>query len=1024
MNISKICIDRPVFTTVISLILVLLGLLGLEQLSLSANPVVFRPKLVVTVEAPGSSAEFMEKNITIPLENVLRTTPYLSFTMSSSSQSFAEIDLSFKNITQEEFLTAQSAVMQAINQVQLPNNANPAQIASSSNNGPQLMVFAISDPKMGQHALVDYVQNNIVRRLQQAPGVGKVQQWSTSDALRVNLNPINMAEQNITVTDVLNALKNNNISLQAGTLINTEQTIPINLESQLESIKQFQNVIIQQTADRVVRLQDVAKVAIASDSFGGAYTFYNGVQGVGIGIVAANDANPIAVGKELRTLIGTMQNSFPPGMQVHMLWDQAQLIQHSVEEVFWTIFEAIILVALVTLLFLGRWRFAMIPIVTIPICIISSFSIMWLLGFNINLMTLLALVLAVGLVVDDAIVVLENCHRHVENGLSAFDAAIKSMKEITFPVIGMTVSIIAVYILTAFMRGKTAVFFQQFAFTLAGAVFISGIIALTLTPMMCSRLMTKIGAHGYDAILETIFNTLRTNYKKMLLWILQHKWLPISLFIGLFVVGIFVFKELPTTLIPEEYGGYIFLGIQTQQTASVAFTEAIAKKVIAELLAQPATKSIMSFGGGTGNDSNFGMNIIELKPAYTGFDANMKIASQFGDLFKNLTNAQVFSVAMNVNNDNSDGQQPGQVSAYVTGYADYTELANDITTYVAALENTGMFQQVQNNLKYNSQQIDIHIDRIKASELGVNINDIDTALSTFLGGYTFSTGYQFNGVNYPVIVQLPASDLKDLNILKDIYVKNISGQQISLTRLLTIKPIIELPLRTHINSARAGEIDVVAKSQYTTGQVIAAIQSIAKSALPPGMNVTFSQSELDILTGNYMLTLIFALGIIFIYLVLAAMFESFIDPLIILLTVPLCIIGALTMLYFIDGSLNIYTGIGLVTLIGLVSKHGVLITQFANDILISKKVSALEAIIEAASIRIRPILMTSATMIVGAIPLVFSTGIGSNSRSQIGWVVIAGLIVGTFFSLFVVPVAYLLLNKLKRKHILLAENEL
>lgn len=1022
MNISKVCIDRPVFTTVISLVLVLLGLLGLDQLTLSANPVVFRPKLVVTVDAPGSSAEYVEKNITIPLENSLETTPYLSFTSSTSAEDNSEIDLYFKNITPEQYLTAQSTVLQAVSEVQLPSNANPPEIRTSSHDGSQLMVFAISAPHMSQQALVDYVQNNIVRSVQQVPGVGSVQQFSTLDALRINLNPLKMAEQNVNVSDVLNALKNNNLSAQAGSIINSQQAIPITLDSSLDSIKQFQNVILKQTADSIIRIKDIASITISSEDFGGAYTFYNGKQGAGVGIIASDDANPIQVGNELRKMLAKMQQTFPPGMQIHMMWDQAKLIQHSVEEVFWTIFEAIILVALVTLLFLGNWRFAMIPFVTIPICIISSFSIMWVLGFSINLMTLLALVLAVGLVVDDAIVVLENCHRHVESGLSPFNAAFKSMKEITFPVIGMTISIIAVYIPTAFMSGKTAVFFQQFAFTLAGAVFISGIVALTLTPMMCSRLMSKISAHGYDAFLEKIFTQLRMHYQRVLSWILKHKWLPISIFIGFVIVGLYIFKLLPTTSIPDEYGGYIFLGIQAPQTASVAYTENIAKSVIKTLLEQPSVESIMSFGGGDDDSDAFGMNIIKLKPGYQGFDTNLKIATQFGALFPNLTTAQIFSVPLNVNGDQSGGEQPGQIAAYVIGFADYNELANDVKNYVAALQKTDMFQQVQNNLQFNSQQMTIHIDRIKASQLNVNIDDIDTALSTFLGGYTFTQGYQFNGVNYPVIVQLPASDMKDLSILNNMYVNNSDNQQINLNQLVSVNSTVEMPIRTHINSMRAGEVDVVANSQYTAGQAIATLLAVGKATLPPGMSVTFSQRELDILSGNNMLALIFALGIIFIYLILAALFESFIDPLIILLTVPLCIIGALAMLYLIGGSLNIYTGIGLVTLIGLVSKHGVLITQFANDILLSKKVSAFDAIIAAASIRIRPILMTSATMIVGAVPLVCSSGIGSNSRSQLGWVIIAGLLLGTFFSLFVVPVAYLLLNKLKRNRILLAED--
>lgn len=1014
MNISKTCINKPVLTIVISLVLILLGILGFKQLQLRANPDVFRPKLVVMVEAPGSSAQFMEKNVTIPIENALQSTPYLSFSHSDSSENYSQISLYFKNISPEKFLSAQSFVLQAVDRVQLPQNAQQPEIRTSSHNDTQVLIFAVSAPKMGQHRLVDYVANNIVRRMQQVPGVGTVQQWSTRDALRVALNPTKMAELNITVPDVINALKNNNVSAQAGAVVNPDQTIPINLDSRLQSVKQFQNVILAQQANRIIRMKDVARIHIDNRTFGGAYTFYNGKQGVAVAVTADDNANPIALGKRLRTAIANMQLSLPPGMTVHPLWDEAKIIQHSVDEVFWTILEAVFLVALITLAFLGRFRFALIPIVTIPVCIISAFGIIWLFGFSINLMTLLALVLGVGLVVDDAIVVLENCHRHVEAGLSAFKAATQSMKEITFPVIGMTISIIAVYIPTAFMSGKTAVFFQQFAFTLAGAVFISGIVALTLTPMMCSRLMTKVGQKGYDAFLDRMFNGLRKSYKALLAWILKNKWLPLMVFVVVLACGGFLFSKLPSTLVPKEYGGYVFLGIQTPQTASVAYTESIAKRVLNKLEGSPKISSMMSFGGGTSNSANFGGNMIRLSPDYRSFDANAAAATSFMKLFSHITAAKIFAVPINVNGVSHGGSQPGQISVYVVGFSTYENLANVLKNYALALRKTGMFQQVDDNLKYNSQQLDIHIKRTEATKLGVSVTDIDTAISTYLGGYVFNNGFQFDGVNYPVIVQLPKNNLQDLRVLKDIYINNVDGEKINLNRLVSVTPSINLPQRTHVNGMRAGMINVVANPQYTMGQVVKTMQRIAKQDLPPGMSLAYTQRVQDMINGNHTLVLIFGLGIIFIYLVLAALFESFIDPLIILLTVPLCIVGALAILFFIGGSLNIYTGIGLVTLIGLVSKHGVLITQFANDIRREKDISIFDAVIEAASIRIRPILMTTATMVVGAVPLVIASGVGANSRSQIGWVIIAGLVLGTFFSLFVVPVAYSLLAKLKR----------
>lgn len=1005
MKLPEICIQRPVLTIVISLVLILLGVLGYQQLPLRADPKVFRPNLHVMVIVPGSSAQYVEKNIVIPLENALQNTPYLSYMYSNSRQAFATINLHFRNITPEEFLTAQSQVMQAVNATRLPDNAEKPEIRSAGHSGPNLLFLSVSSTTMGQHRLVDYVYNNIVRRLQQIPGVGSVQQYSTRDALRINLLPKKMAQLNVSASNVINALKANDISIQSGQVVNSEQAIPINLNSRLQSISQFQNVIVRRSANRIVRLKDIAVVQIDHRSYAGAYTYYNGKEGVGIGLIASDNANPILLGQRTRKLIAEMQKTLPPGLKFHVIWDQAKLIQQSVKEIYWTILEAIAFVAFITFLFLGRWRFAAIPVVTIPVCIVSAFSVMWLLGFSINLMTLLALVLAVGMVVDDAIVVLENCHRHVEQGMSPMSAAFKSMKEITFPVIGMTLSIVAVYIPMAFMRGKTAVFFQQFAFTLAGAVLISGIVALTLTPMMCARLMSKGRLRGYDATLERIFNSLKKYYHASLDWVLDHYWVPVIIFIAIFSVGLYVFNDLPSTLIPKEYGGYIFMGIKTPDSASVFYTEKIAKKVIAETLKMPQIDGIMSFGGGTGNSNNFGANIIRLKEKYRNYKDNIAIATTVAEKFKNLIGASVFAVPMNVSGQDHHSGQPGQYEFYITGFTGYPLLTNVVKNYVSVLNKSNVFQQVDNNTRYSSQQYDIGINRLKASELNVPIENIDTAISTFLGGYTLHDGYQFSGVNYPVIVQLPIRDMKDLSILKDIYVPNTSAVNIALNRLVSIKTSINLPERIHINAMRAGEIAVIPKSNISPGQMLNTMQALAKSVLPPGITLTYTQRVRDMLHGNYMMVLIFGLGITFIYLVLAALFESFIDPLIILLTVPLCIVGALIVLRLIGGSLNIYTGIGLVTLIGLVSKHGVLITQFANTIRSEGK-SIRESVLEAATIRIRPILMTTTTMIVGAIPLILATGIGSNSRTQIGSVIIAGLLVGTFFSLFVVPVAY------------------
>lgn len=1007
--LAKICIHRPVLAIVLSIVLTLIGVLGYQQLEVRDMPKLFRPSLHVSVTVPGASAKTMEESVTIPLENSLQDVENLGFTASESSANASEITLHFKNISEEQFVMAQAQVQSAVSRTSLPKNADQPTIRQSGSSGDMVLLFAVQDPQMDQQHLVEYVYNHIVKNIQQLPGVGSANQLSTRDALRINLKPKKMGLLGITPSDITNALSNANINLSGGQIINNSQTISINITSKLPNLGAYRNLIIQQKGNRVIRLKDIATVAISSQTYGGAFTYYNGDQGVAIFVTSNDNANPIALGKLLRSRLAKISMSLPPGMTMHTLMDQSKLIQSSVDEVGWTILQSIALVALVTLLFLGMWRFALIPIITIPICLIANFALMWFLGFSINTLTLLALVLAIGLVIDDAIVVLENTHRSMTKGINATTATLRSMKQIVFPVLGMTISVVAVYLPVAFLKGHTAVFYQQFVFTLAGAVLISGFIALTLTPMMCSKLLVS-STGGYSLWVANLFDRLRGSYLKVLDWVIHHSWIPIILFFIFLVGGGVLFKSLPNSLFPPEYGGYIFMGIEAPSTASVDYTEPLAKQLINRVTQNKAVEAIMTYSFGGANASS-AMNFIKLKPSFSDAKNTQLVAKQLGSYFKNFQLANIFSIPIDVAGHNN-GNQPGSLNFYITGNSAYSQMVKSANALSAELMKSPMVQNVENNTDYTNQQYNISIDNALASRLGIGLDKINNALSIFLGGYQVNNGYEFNGVEYPIYIQLSASDLKDLNVLKSIYVTDSLNNKYSLSRLIHVKLITSLPERIHYNSIRATSMTIVPNSGYTSGQLVDFLQATAKRVLPSGMAIQFDQHTQDMLSGNYKMVLIFGLGLLFIYLVLAALFESFIDPLIILFTVPLCIVGALLVLKLLGGSLNIYTGIGLVTLIGLVSKHGVLITHFANH-LKDQGHSIREAIVEASGIRLRPILMTTFTMILGAVPLILASGIGSNGRLQLGAVIIAGLIIGTFFSLFVVPIAYLIFARLK-----------
>ena len=1017
MRLSEICIHRPVLTVVISLALILLGILGYNQLDLRAAPKVFAPHLSIMVQAPGSSAEFVEENITTRLEGRLQNVPYLDYMYSEADQGMGKVSLHFRNITPEEFLSAESQVLEAVSSTDLPANAEKPHIRQGGTKGTQVLVFTVTSDRMGQHAFVDYVSNNIYKALQQVPGVGDIHQSSTDDILKINLLPEKMALLHISVQQVQDAINNNNQDLQAGEIVNNAETIPITLKGKLASVSDFQNLVISNQNNHLIRLSDVANVGIGNSFFGGAYSYYNGKQAAVINIRANDNANPIALGDDLHDRLTQIERSLPPGMSIHVMFNGGEMMKKSVTELYWTIIESILLVALVTLLFLGRPRFALIPIVTIPVCIIASFTVIWLLGFSINLLSLLALVVGVGLVVDDAIVVLENCHRHIENGESPFAAATSSLKQITFPVIGMTISLFAVYLPSAFMQGEAAVFIQQFAFTLAGAVIISGFIALTLTPMMCARLLTPVGNTGYDLVLNRFFTGLRNAYKRVLSWVLWHQMWMILVFIILLCLGAFIFKQLPSTLTPAEYGlGFIRVIQVGPDSSGTAYMQKIFNEIYPIIKADPAVESVISFAGGQDGSDSSAFNGVQLKPAYRNSSDTVKVSSRLSKELSSVVGAKMIVTpddeSLGSSGDDGNGAE-GMMYFYISGFAPYGELAKATQKMSDILKTSKMFENVTNQLKFSSQQYQVTINRELATKLHVPITTINQAMSTYFGGYGINNGFLFNGVSYDIMVQLPSDQAKDFQVLNSIFVSSSSGAQIPLSRLLTVKSAMNLAFRQHINGVRSGEINVQPKLGVTPGQVVKFMQSVAKNNLPTGMSLTYTHKVRQMLSGNNNIAIIFLMGIVFIYLVLAALFESFIDPLVILFTVPLCIVGALAVLWMIGGSFNVYTGIGLITLVGLVSKHGVLIVHFANE-LKDKTIPIKEAVLQAATIRMRPILMTTATMIIGALPLLFYGGIGSNSRTQLGTVIIAGLLVGTFFSLFVVPVAYSLFSRFKK----------
>lgn len=1015
MKLAEICLERPVLASVLSLLLILAGVIGFKQLDLQFEPSVFRPHLAVYTVYPGASAKEVEQSVTDKLEKALADTPNLEMMSSYSTEGSSEIDLDFKAISKVDFVTIQSQVAEKVATVDLPEQAKQPNIYTHSSNS-QLMFIGVYDPNMSEVQLINYTNDVLVNRLQRIPGVSDVKMAAMPATLYITLNPLKLVQYGLTERDILDALGSNNASASIGVLRSHDQQISLNGHFQLADVTAFQNVIVSKVSGQFIRLKDVAKVYVAPGANKQWFTEIDGHPGTGINISYADGANPIALGDKVRAVLQKMQATYPPGLETPIVFDISKPLKQSILEVVYTIFQAIALVVLVTFLFLGNIRATFIPFVTIPVCLIGACFVMYLLGFSLNVMTLLAIVLAVGLVVDDAIVVLENNHRHLVAGMLPLAAAEKSLKEISFAVIGMTICLIAVYLPAGFMeQDTTGVYYHQFAYTLAAAVGISGFVALTLSPMMCGRVLSVHRQTAYERFLERSFSGLRTRYQQLLLWTLMHKKWVVCIFIMGIVIGVSVFVRLPTGFLPTNNMDMMVVPLSAPSTANTQYTQAQTDKIMAQVIHQPFVQHSVSFSNPYNGGTNFSLSFLALTPASTRLTSNETLAKQVNDLIDQVPEMAGHANILNINSDHNSSRQ-GNMTVYLTGAVSYHELQQATLALAKALKEV----QAQSGLIYADsslnqvqQEYDFHINRELASLLGVPIENILLALQTYYGGYQLPTSYIYGGQSYDVLLRLPLKDLADFQALQRIYVNSSQGDKVALKRLVTIEPSFGLPQLTHINQLRAGELYLSLEPGYSLGQAMATLEQVVRQALPSTITLGYEGDALKFQKENNSMLMIFVLGLLFIYLVLSALFESFRDPLIILFTVPLCVTGGLILLKAIGGQLDMYTIIGFVTLIGLVAKHGVLITQFANQLQEAGRTKQ-EAVIEAAALRLRPILMTTLTMVLGALPLVLATGSGAKGRLEIGTVVVSGLMLGTLFSLFIVPTAYMLLAKNKK----------
>ena len=1002
MHFTDTFIRRPVFATVLSLIILLVGLVSYFSLTVRLYPKMNAAVVQVEISYPGADAELVEGFVTTPVENALAGIDGIDYFTSSSRQGRSSVHIYFK--MGYDINTAVSDVNAKItaSRFELPADIKDPIISKDDPNAEPIMYLDFYGSSMSVEEITDYLSRAVQPQLQTLPGVASAPVWGSSYAMRIWLNPQLMAAHSVTAGEVKNALLTQSLQAPAGQIETTSQVFNVKTFSELATSEQFNHLVIKNEDGHLTRVSDIGRAELGTASE--CTVFTNGKPSVVIPITSTSTANPLEVAAAVKKLIPKIKQNLPAGLTFSLLGDFSKFIAESIKEVKKTIVEATLCVILVVFLFLGSWRGLLVPLVTIPLSLVGVCGIMLIMGYSLNTITFLAFVLAIGMVVDDAIVVAENIHRHMIAGKARKEAALLGAREIQFAIISMTLTLAAVYAPIGFLTGIVGSLFKEFAFTLASAVIISGFIALTLSPMMCSKIMllhTKPGS--FAARVDAWSDKLMLFYRILLANVLRRKIIVALLVPVILVASAILYKLIPSDLAPTEDSGVILVAAHAPTSATLAYTEEHTKLLESILSKIPEQENILIINGGHGG-KNKGFAIAILKPwEERKRQPDQIIPTLMPEMFS-ITGIQAFPFTPNTLPINDS---PISMVLQTTGsYQELHKIMHELESNIRA--NPGIVN-AHSNLKIDQPQLDVYVDRNKAGDLGITMKDIGDAINLGLGKPTVGR-FGILGRSYDVVPQLDENFRNHPEVLNNLYVNTALGGLVPLSQLITIKESLQPQNLAHFQQRRSATLSADLASGYTLGQALDYLQKITKKITAADKRVQVDYSGLSrqyFEAGNQMLV-IFIFAIIFIFLVLAAQFESFRDPLIVLFSIPLSMFGALLVLYLTGNTLNIYSQIGLVTLVGLISKHGILMVEFANQLQVQGR-GVREAIVEAASIRLRPILMTTAAIVIGAIPLVLASGASAISRQQIGWVIIGGMTIGTLFTLFVVPSMYIYL---------------
>ncbi len=1002
MQFTDIFIKRPVLATVVSLLIFIVGLRSINDLQLRQYPEMENTVITVTTAYPGASPDVIQGFITSILEKSIASADGIDYLTASSSQGVSTIQAYIKlNYSPD---TAFTDIMSKVAEVQgqLPSEAKQPTIEKSTGATVALMYLSFFSSEMTPEQITDYITRVIQPRLQTISGVASADIFGGSKfAMRIWLDPQRMAALRVTPNDITDALKKNNFQSAPGKTKGEYVAFNISAETGIHDVDTFRNMVVKQQNSVLIRLQDIANVELGSETYESLVTF-NGQKAIFVGINATPAANPLIVIEDVRKLLPDLEKNFPPSLGLKIAYDSTRYISASLEEVIKTIVEATVIVILVIFLFLGSLRSVTIPIITIPLSLVGVCTFMLALGYSLNLLTLLAMVLAIGLVVDDAIVVVENIYRHIEEGLSPVDAAIKGAREIATPVIAMTITLAAVYAPIGFMTGLTGALFKEFAFTLASSVIISGIIALTLSPMMCSKVLNANLSQGRMVhYLDTKFEELKETYRRRLHAVLNYRPVVAVFAILVIISCYFLYSTTQSQLAPDEDQSVLFAQSTAPQYANIDYLTAYTAEFDKIFKSFPETEAYFAVNG-MNNDPTSAFSGIILKP----WNERSRSQQQLNPIIQEkVRDVAGLKTAIFPLPSLPVGGTPLPIQFVINSTSSF-ELIYQISQQIEeAARKSGLFIFIDNSLKFNKPELVVHIDRNKAGQLGISMQDIGNALAISLGG-NYINLFSMEGRSYEVIPQV----LRELRLnpqqIANIYVKAANGTMVPLSTMVSITEAAKPNNLAEFQQLNAATLQGILVPGKTIGDALDFLKKQADKILPKGMGYDFAGQSRQFIEEGSALIYTFFFAIIIIFLVLAAQFESFRDPFIILISVPMSICGALIPLNLGLATINIYTQVGLITLIGLISKHGILMVDFANKLQVAEKLSVREAIEKAASIRLRPILMTTASMILGVVPLLIATGAGAVSRYNIGLVIATGMLIGTAFTLFVVPTMY------------------